>query len=384
MNLLYYFMLLFTHQSFKSYTIALSQSPLPNIKNQFRHPRISSFSKGPMADVPSIIDSWNCVELNGQEITKLSEDVWHMVHNENRFDLLSFYGFLHFKDKMWIGKVKRLSPSDELLKTLKANRHQPIVFYIIESEPKITDEVRVAHCHTPQLENGVSVNSLSLPPHSEDVQSLHQLFGKYFVTTYSKIPLQESLERRIILNLHSKLEASLFGEDENREDCSSEDFQAHWTPKAEAFIAVLHNPDAVPSQIPELAEYEIREMSLQETFYAVEHWKFGSESAKCRFACSCDLGLTVGAFQRGGNAPVSWAFASWDGSISALQTLPGHQGKGLAKAVVRKLSAKLISIGIHPFVHIEMIETSFVPESLFTSLGFQLYKDFVFRWKYPC
>ena len=340
-----------------------------------------------MAEFSRIEEAWGFVELTDHEISKLREDVLPKIFNEDRIDLLPFCGLLYFKDKMWIGKVKCFTPCSDLVKALKPGEQDTssIKFYVIESEHKIMDEMRTRGS-LPRLETGVSVFALSLPSLSAYAQSVHQQFATYFVTVYGKIPQEKSLERRLILGLQSKLETAWFGEDggEHSKDGCSQDFRALWTVKARAFIAVLRNAESLPPHILHNPEYEVREMSLDETLYAVEHWKFASESAKYRFACSHNLGFAVGAFLLGSNSPVSWAFTSWDGAISALQTLPGHRGKGLAKAIIKKLSVKLIGNGIHPFVYVEIIDTSFIPESLFTSLGFHLYKNVRFSWKYPC
>ena len=336
-----------------------------------------------MDEISSTVETWSYVELEDQEIAKLREDILSIICKEDRIDLLPFYGFLYFKDKMWIGIVKKFTPKNCLLEALTLSM-QSIDFYVIESEHKIADEMK-SHTPVPELEIGVSVYCLSLPS-SSDFQVLYQQFGEFFTTFYGKIPQQKSLKRRLILGLERKFEDSWFGEEgkSHSKIGNLDDAKPLWTLKAKAFIAVLRSQEDSPADIPEHPDYEVREMSLPEIFYAVNHWKFASESAKYRFACSRNIGLAVGAFQPGSDSPVSWAFTSWDGAISALNTMQGHQGKGLAKAVVRKLSSKLIKCGIFPFVYIEIIDTSFIPESLFTGLGFTLYKDIWFHWKYPC
>jgi len=336
-----------------------------------------------MDEISRTLETWIYVELVDQEIAKLKEDILSKICKEDRIDLLPFYGLLYFKDKMWIGIVKRFTPSRCLLETLKLSM-QSIDFYVIESEHKIADEMKT-HTPVPELEIGVSVHCLSLPS-SSDFRTLYQQFGEYFITIYGKVPQQKSLKRRLILGLERKFEDAWFGEEEKSHNKIGhlDDAKPLWTLKAKAFIAVLRSQEDLPSHTAEHPDYEVREMSLSEIFYAVKHWKFSSESAKYRFACSRNIGLAVGAFQPGCDSPVSWAFTSWDGAISALNTMQGHQGKGLAKAIIRKLSSKLFKYGVFPFVYIEIIDTSFIPESLFSSLGFTLYKDIRFCWKYPC
>ena len=352
-------------------------------KFQFKRPlSIFIFSQGEMAETSDIVEMWRSVELSNQELSKLKEEVHHKIIDENHIALLPFHGFLQLKDKMWAGKVKLVTPGSALLETLRS-KMKPVEFYFIECEHRIIDGMK-SHGPAPQLEWGVGVFTFSLLSPTEDFQPIIENLGKYFLAVYGNCSNKDQPSLPLIMGLGGMLNEAWVGEHTLFRDIQAT-FKAKWAAlRAMAFTAALRNPQSLLVKSFEHADYEVREMSLPETLYAVEHWKFATKSAKYRFACSQSLGMAVGAFESGSNSPVSWAFASWDGAIAALHTLPGHQRKGLAKTIVRMLSAKLIDIGLTPFVYIELIETSFVPESLFTSLGFELFRDIRFHWSQSC
>ena len=144
-----------------------------------------------------------------------------------------------------------------------------------------------------------------------------------------------------------------------------------------AFIAWLAKTgDLKISHCP--VGYHIRELTVEEAIFAHSHWKYRSNETFALFQCSAKDGLGVGAFCNASGNLVSWSVLSWDGAMAALTTIPGHQGKGLAKAVISSLSQKVIERKMVPYVYIEEIETSYIPEKLFRNLGFTVERETCF------
>jgi len=327
-----------------------------------------------MAEIHTIGKSWIDVEVTDEEIVKLKENILLKVHNENRVELTPFHGFLQLKDKMWVGKVKRITPGCDLLEGLKPDK-DPVEIYIVEVHHKVMDEIN-PYVSAEKLDWGVAVFAMSLSNAKEEV--ILQSFANYFVAVYGEMPKEASMKRPQILGLASKLQSILtVGAHAN--------LKAVWSVKAEVFTAVLRDRAALVVEPANPSGYEIREMSLKETLYAADHWKYKTDSVTYRFVTSCMNGFVFGAFPIGSTNPVSWAYASWDGAISALQTIEGHKKKGLAKEIVKLLSVKLIENGVVPCAYVEdRMEGSNIPAALFASLGFEVYKDVKFHWSFPC
>ena len=336
------------------------------------YPMFLSLSQGEMAEISNILDTWINTELGDEDISKLKDSILSKIHNENRVELIPFHGFLQLKDKMWVGKVKRITPSDNLEKSLKSGT-EPLEIYFVEVYHKIIEEIE--SCASEKLDWGVAVFAPSLSSADEDLTLQH--LADYFVAVYSEIPKQTSQKRPQILGLGSKLQGILL----SRANSSA---KAAWSVKADVFTTALLNPLLMPTELADPHGYEIREMSLKETLYAADHWKYKTDSVTYRFATSCSYGMVFGAFPTGSSVPVSWTYASWDGAVSGVQTVDQHKKKGLAKAIVRKLSLKLIENGIIPCAYIEDHEGSNIPAALFSSLGYEIFKDIKFQWSFPC
>ena len=327
-----------------------------------------------MAEIPTIVKTWIDVEMTDEEIAKLKDDILLKVHNENRVELTSFHGFLQLKDRMWVGKVKRLAPGSDLLEALKPDKG-PVEIYIVEVHHKVMEEID-PYVSAEKLDWGVAVFAMSLSTSKEEL--ILQNFASYFVAVYGEMPRQASMKRPQILGLGSKLQSIITGGTHTT-------LKAVWSVKAEVFTAVLRDRASLVAEFAIPSGYEIRELSLKETLYAADHWKYKTDSVTYRFATSCVNGFVFGAFPIGGTDPVSWAYASWDGAISALQTKEGHKKKGLAKEIVKLLSLKLIENGVIPCAYVEdIMEGSNIPAALFSSLGFEVHKDVKFHWSFPC
>ena len=327
-----------------------------------------------MAEISSAVETWINVEVMDEEIAKLKENILFKVNNENRVELIPFHGFLQMKDKMWVGKVKRLTPGSGILKAMQEGI-EPVEIYVLEVHHKIIEEIE-PYASGVNLDWGVTAFALSLSPAIEEVILQH--FASYFVAIYGEVPKPTSLKRPQILGLGSKLQGLLSSR-------SHSDLKAIWSVRAEVFTTALRDPLSLSGESTNLQGYQIKEMSLKETLYAADHWKYKTNSVTYRFATSCYNGMVFGAFPTGSSVPVSWAYASWDGAISGLQTVEGHKKKGLGRAIVRKLSELLIENGIIPYAYIEeSMEGSNIPAALFASLGFEVYKDVKFQWSFPC
>lgn len=327
-----------------------------------------------MAEISSVIEPWIDIEVTDEEIPNLKENIMFKVNNENRVELIPFHGFLQMKDKMWVGKVKRLTPGSGILEAIQSGS-EPVEIYVLEVHHKIVEEIE-SYASAVNLGWGVTAFALSLSSAIEEVILQH--FANYFVAVYGEMPKQASLKRPQILGLGSKLQGLL----SNR---SPSDLKAIWSVKAEVFTTALRDPLSLSAESTNLEGYQIMEMSLMETLYAADHWKYKTDSVTYRFATSCYNSMVLGAFPTGSSVPVSWVYASWDGAISGLQTVEGHKKKGLARAIVKKLSEILIDNGVIPFAYIEEdMEGSNIPAALFTSLGFEVYKDVKFQWSFPC
>eukprot|EP00112_Aurelia_sp_Birch-Aquarium-sp1_P023585 Seg708.9 transcript_id=Seg708.9/GoldUCD/mRNA.D3Y31 product="hypothetical protein" protein_id=Seg708.9/GoldUCD/D3Y31 len=325
---------------------------------------------------------WHERVLEDEEIADLKNEVMGKVLNEERLDLLPFHGFLHFKEKIWTGKVKLLRPNFQEAGTSFFEEKSHALF-VLEVQFKIIDEMKSKGSNNSKLfRKGITVFAASRPKQQslDDVAnpSWRQLCS-YLLTTHRNTNDTDTghgyPDFRQFICLNQQLQANL----RTGADSLMQEFLEK---KVTAFFAVLQ--DSKPEEFTKISNnvegYVIREMTLTETLYAVDHWKFTSEVSKYRFSCSSRLGLAIGAFPDGSEYPVCWAFVSWEGAIAALQTLPGHQRKGLAKAVIKTIALKMIDIGLMPFVFIEDIDTAVVPERLFSSLAFMVHRDTKFVW----
>ena len=124
--------------------------------------------------------------------------------------------------------------------------------------------------------------------------------------------------------------------------------------------------------------YNIRNLTTDEAIHVHSQWKFKSNRIFSFFYCSAEEGLAIASFCNTSDKLVSWSLTLPCGAISALTTTSEHQGKCLAKAVICVLSQKLIERKMIPYLFFENIETSYIPEKLFKSLGFTVNKETAF------
>ena len=144
-----------------------------------------------------------------------------------------------------------------------------------------------------------------------------------------------------------------------------------------AFVAWLPKlEDLKVTRCP--AGYSIRNLTTDEAIHVHSQWKFTSNQTFSFFYRIAEEGLAVGAFCNTSDKLVSWSLILPHGAISALTTMSEHQGKGLAKAVICVLSQKMIERNMIPYLFVENIETSYIPEKLFKSLGFTVDKETAF------
>ena len=318
-----------------------------------------------MCDKFDVLEEWNSAELTDDELSQLKEDVLHEIRYKNRVDLLPLHGHLHFKDKLFFCKVKRLTPSMKLLNSLEPSIAS-LTLYVVEGDHKIIEEMKAyGPAAWPEMEVWVSVYIMSSISNIGDNAGVLQSFGKYITSVYGKFIDHSSLERPVRFAMDGVLKQAMFAESESI-------FASLWPTSVETFMVVLRGPEFLIDEKFQHPDYDIREMSLEETFCAADGWIFSTKGSRYRFASSYSLGLAVGAFPLGSNEPVSWAFCNWDGAVAALQTMPEHQGKGLAKAVVKLLAKKVFQNGSIPFACVR--SNAVAAESLFARIGFDVYK----------
>ena len=336
---------------------------------------------------------WTEHELSEQEVSSLTAIIQEKIAQAKAYELLSYYGLLYFKDKIWEGKVFRLEETevgeDSTLKedegrpievgedsTLKADggrpTHAPIYLLefhlkVIEEmkniiDPKVADAVRLLTLF--DLNGGSDNAPCSLLSESSS-QGLYELvYSQYkdFSTDISSVALRHGLFQNL------------------RKFLAGKSFQT--SVKAVAFGAVLRDEQSAKflSAPSTVTGYEIKKMDPHQTLYALKLWKFASAGTNLLFLNSVHLGLAFGAFPIGSDKPVGWALVSWLGAISALHVLTEHRGRGVAKAIMKNAALEMIQRSLTPFVYIEDIETSVVPVSLFSGLGFEIDRDIKFYW----
>ena len=325
-----------------------------------------------MCDKFDAIEEWNSAELTDDELSQLKEDVFHEIRYKNRVDLVPLHGHLHFKDKLFFCKVKRLTPSMKLFNSLEPSIAS-LTLYVVEGDHKIIEEMKAyGPAAWPEMEVWVSVYIMSSISNIGDNAGVLQSFGKYITSVYGKFIDHSSLERPVRFAMDGVLKQAMFAESESI-------FASLWPTSVETFMVVLRGPEFLTDEDFQHPDYEIREISLEEALFAADNWMYRRKGSEYRFASSYSLGLAVGAFPLGSSSPVSWAICNWDGAISALHTFPEHRRKGLGKAVVKRLASRMILNGSIPFSFV--VNGIVTSESIFASLGFDVHKDV---WFYIC
>ncbi len=318
-------------------------------------------------------------ELSNSEIDDLKEVILKRIQQEEAFELLPYYGFLFFKDAIWIGKVFEITSkmsadcSGELNTAMTVCRPR----YILDIHHKEVKEI-IVDTGTEALPRRFAIFDLEAGDdrrRSLEVNTSLMPCLQHF--------LQDTCSKPLKTEPCGKQNARVVAVREltNDDECRYLPGVSRNT-EARAFFAALLNTSSptFSSVSGNVDGYEIRQMTIKETLYAVKHWKFNSKAMQICFAVSASQGLSMGAFAHGFDTPVSWAFVSLEGAISGLQTLSEHRRKGLGKAVVKNISMILIQKGLFPFVFIEDIESASVPVAFFTSLGFHVLQNYHFNW----
>ncbi len=326
-----------------------------------------------------------CCELDNGDISELKERVLQRILKDKAFELLPYYGFLYFKDKIWRGRVFRVDSQGSKNESRAADGKKTL--YLLEMNFIFIKEMEGIKVSEDVLrQTSLTVFDLNAGSDSQRTKDANVRLWEnccYFVkkkisdciSNQDGISALDTPKRRFDL-------LCLRGDKRNDivEDILGKGVE--FKRAAFAFFAVLEDAssDKFKSTPCQVNGYTIRAMSLNETLYAVRHWKFADDGSLIRFSASWSNGLVIGAFPEQSTTPVSWAFVSWDGAIAALQTLPEHRGKGLGKAVVKSISEVMLQRSLIPYVFIEDIETAFIPASLFTSLGFSVYNGCHYSW----
>lgn len=322
-------------------------------------------------------------ELSTEEIADLTRLIHNKITTQNKaFELLPYYGFLYFRNKIWQGKVFRLEetvPEDASIK--EAASHPS--FYMMEINPVIVEEMQSAEAmEVSRSGKYFTLFSLDDGNGYEQHNNIYKMSAKSaceFINMEEFDPIfsgKDSIMHIDLVTLRSGLYSCI------HEYISVMPFEA--SNRATAFITVLQDSASAKftSVSPTLSGYEIRKMNLKETLYAAERWSHATATTNLRMSSSWKLGLAFGAFTVDSAMPVCWAVISTEGAISALQTLPEHRRKGLAKAVIKSISLEVLQRSFVPYVFIEDVETSVVQISLFASLGFEIFRDTTFCWSW--
>ena len=311
------------------------------------------------------------VELSDPaKLAELEKEIFRMITEDGRLDLLSLHGLIHYKDKLWQGPVRKVDINEHVTTETtndKSESSEKSVFSYIDAlqEPIILPELE------PGLRNDVKsplvsqryIECLKLHDKKSVAQCFKEHYGKHVtIDTPFSTPKEPNDERLRVIDVSLKVWEGI------------KDIYKHNEGFYEGDHAILTYLPSGKSLGPyTVAEgYEIREMTVPECIFAAMYWKYATPRSHNYFACSSQYGLAIGAFQVGSQTPVSWVFINTNGTISALMTLPEHTRKGLARAVVGKITEKVVSKGLIPFAFIEDVGNAYKPKALFESLGFEL------------
>ena len=311
------------------------------------------------------------VELSDPtKLAELEKEILQMITNDGRVELLSLHGLIHYKDKLWQGPVTRVDINEnvttETTNDKRESSEKSVFSYInILQEPIILPELE------PGLRNDAKyplvsqryIECVKFHDNKRVAQCFKEHYGKHAsIDTPFSTPKDPNDERLRVLDVSLEVWDGI------------KDIYKYNKGFSEGDHAILTYLPSGKSLGPyTVAEgYEIREMTVPECVFAAMHWKYATPRSHNYFACSSQYGLAIGAFQVGSQTPVSWVFINTNGTISALMTIPEHTRKGLARAVVGKITEKVVSKGLIPFAFIEDVENAYKPKSLFKSLGFEL------------
>ena len=323
------------------------------------------------------------IELLDEEhqIDGLANKVQNLISKEevmsHSLDLIMLHGLLRFKGKLWQGKlaVVDLVANDDgsSEEVVRQENGDSLLTYVVacigpaERLPRniLSDEIiqSLAYPYSLSMRGVFLIHKSKAGATSVFKQSFKGNERKAF---WKKNPLfgaEDSFLRVFFVNKILWEEAKHFYEK-----------QENFFEASLSILTILPNKkDLVPFNIPD--GYEVRELEPKDVLYAMQNYKHSSPAGCQMYLQSAKYGLAIGAFPVGSEFPVSWAFCSDTGAISAVTTLENHMKKGLAKAVVSRLSEKIISIDHIPFAFIEKLETAFRPMGMFKSLGFELRED---------
>eukprot|EP00794_Sanderia_malayensis_P010119 gene10119-11153_t len=309
-------------------------------------------------------------ELSQKDIDQLKEKLLLKV-TDGKFELLPYYGFLVFKDKMWEGRVLKIVNNE-------VDEDDSSVFFL-ELGLKIFPEMEdFAMKEIVNITTTVTVFDLK---GGEDKERAWKQNNRLWQETFRYVKEMDTATDAGNRRRHF-IEESIRGEFEMNVAEEIIGCRIKREQSSCCFFAVLKDPTfyKFTSAVSQVSGYEVRPMSIDETLYAIKHWKFADEMSMVRYTASANMKLAIGAFPVGSSSPVAWAMVSWDGAIAALQTLPAHRGKGLGKAVVKSISLVALQRSLIPYVFIEDIDTAYISVSLFSGLGFQVFDKYHFDW----
>eukprot|EP00112_Aurelia_sp_Birch-Aquarium-sp1_P018319 Seg4355.2 transcript_id=Seg4355.2/GoldUCD/mRNA.D3Y31 product="hypothetical protein" protein_id=Seg4355.2/GoldUCD/D3Y31 len=300
------------------------------------------------------------------QLAELEKETFRMITKDGRLDLLLMHGLIHYKDKLWQGRITKVDFNEHVSKGTTNDEREnnvTVLSYIdVLQEPIILPELE------PGLRNDAKYPLVSLRyvVHLEShdkkcvAQCFKEQYGKHAVIdTPFSTPKDPNDERIRVLSVSLKVWDGIRDiYEHNKEFYEGNHLILTYLPTGNSL-----GPYTVAKG------YEIREMTVPECVFAAAHWKYASPRSHNYYACCSQYGLAIGAFHIGSKTPVSWVFIGANGAISALVTLPEHTRKGLARAVVGTITEKVVSLGLIPFALIEDIETAY------RVLDFEAYGD---------
>ena len=316
------------------------------------------------------------------QLAEFEKETLRMITEDGRLELLLLHGLIHYKDKLWQGRITKVDFNEDFTEETKhdergsSENSVSVLSYIdVLQEPIILPELE------PGLRSDAKYPLISLRYitcfRSDEKKSVAQYFKDHYgkhttVDTPFLTPKEPNDERIRVLGLSMNVWDGI------------EDIYKHNKGFYNAGSSILtYLPTGKTLGRYTVAEgYEIREMTVPQCVFAATHWKYASPRSHNYYACCSQYGLAIGAFQIGSQTPVSWVFIGANGAISALITLPEHTRKGLARAVVGTITKKVISMGLIPFAFIEDIETAYRSKGLFQSLGFELCDEVRFTFTF--
>ncbi|XP_048577532.1 uncharacterized protein LOC116617041 isoform X2 [Nematostella vectensis] len=114
--------------------------------------------------------------------------------------------------------------------------------------------------------------------------------------------------------------------------------------------------------------YRLAKLELHHADRINNTWKFSSPHTLERLKRWIQHSDNVGVFCCDTDELVGWGLVAEAGCISALHTITEHRKKGIAKAVITRLTNLLLKANMVPYTYIE--ENNHISQNLFQQMGF--------------